>query len=120
MFRAMIACHAQAYRKLLLQPRLPWLRHWNHAAYVYFREATYIHFDLRPDRDVIVLKMHACVMKWRIVVDSRAAFGFDGGADDTLLRLATAARGLRSDICVVNEHHFSHISELAEGIDHHV
>ena len=56
-------------------------------------------------------------------VDSCAApLGFDGGADDTLLQLATksTARGLRSNICMVKDGHFNHTVELAKGVDHHV
>jgi hypothetical protein len=49
-----------------------------------FWEATYVRFNLRLDRDVIVVEMHACVMKWRMEWILVQRLGFDGGADDTL------------------------------------
>ena len=53
-------------------------------------------------------------------VDSHAALRFDGGADDTLLQLATTARVLRSSICMARDNCFIHVPELAKGVDHHV
>ena len=55
--------------------------------------------------------MSACICdEMAHEVDSCAApLGFDGGADDTLLQLATksTARGLRSNICMVNDGHLN-------------
>jgi hypothetical protein len=65
--------------------------------------------------------MHACVIKWRVGVDSRAAtWVLMVGLMTHFLQLASAARGLRGDICMVKGNPFSHFSELAEGVDNHV
>ena len=65
--------------------------------------------------------MHACVMKWRIVVGFLCSdLSSMVGLMTHFLQLATVARGLRGDICMAENDCSVQIFKLAKGVDHHV